>query len=178
MKLFPAKSHEKATLRKLWHQSGNSSLLPAKCWPLLHVITGISAQFSNFALVLFCYITNHLMTGPLGNSEFCFPRISMFPWTSSRETLRFSGNKIHCSPRYQSLSDLLYSKTKQKQNLKTVLRFQRSRATAVNISRLTVNCFPFDVIVFAMLPAHGFWRETVSLLDVMWPWNSQWMDAL
>ena len=27
--------------------------------------------------------------------------------------------------------------------------------------------FPFDVIVFAMLPAHGIWRETVSLLDVM-----------
>ena len=26
--------------------------------------------------VLFCYITNHLMTGPLGNSEFCFPRRS------------------------------------------------------------------------------------------------------
>ena len=34
------------------------------------------------------------MTGPLGNSEFCFPRIS----------LRFSGNKIHCSLRDQSLS--------------------------------------------------------------------------
>ena len=31
-------------------------------------------------------------------------RISMFPPTSSRETLRFSGNKIHCSPRDQSLS--------------------------------------------------------------------------
>ena len=30
------------------------------------------------------------MTGPLGNSKFCFPRIS--------------GNKIHCSPRDQSLS--------------------------------------------------------------------------
>ena len=29
-------------------------------------------------LLLFCKITNHLMTGPLGNSEFCFPRISMF----------------------------------------------------------------------------------------------------
>ena len=86
---------------------------------------------------------------------------------SSRETLRFEGNKIHCSPRDQSLSDLLYSKTKQKQNLKTALGFQRSHATAVNISRVTVNCFPFDVIVFAMLPAHGIWRETVSLLDVM-----------
>ena len=57
-----------------------------------------------FCQVLFCYITNHLMTGPLGNSEFRFPRISMFPSTSSRETLRFSGNKIHCSPRDQSLS--------------------------------------------------------------------------
>ena len=29
----------------------------------------------------------HLMTGPEGNSEFCFPRISMFPETKSRETL-------------------------------------------------------------------------------------------
>ena len=37
------------------------------------------------------------MTGPSGNSEFCFPRISMFPST-------FSGNKIHCSPRDQSSS--------------------------------------------------------------------------
>ena len=68
----------------------------------------------------------HLMTGPEGNSEF-----------SSRETLRFEGNKIHCSPRDQSLSDLLYSKTKQKQNLKTALRFQPLRATAVNSELLT-----------------------------------------
>ena len=50
-------------IAKIWRQTGNSSLLPAKYWPL----------FSNFAFVLFCYITNHLMTGPLGNSEFCFP---------------------------------------------------------------------------------------------------------
>ena len=71
-------------------------------WP--DVVDGISARFSKSAFVLFCYITNRLMTGPLGNSEFCFPRISMFPSTSSRETLRFSGNKIHCSPQDQSLS--------------------------------------------------------------------------
>ena len=73
------------------------------------------------------------MTGPEGNSEFCFPRISMFAETKSKETLRFEGNKIHSSPRDQSLSDLFYSKTQQKQNLKTALRFQRSRATAVNM---------------------------------------------
>ena len=50
------------------------------------------------------------MTGPEGNSEFCFPRISMFPETKSREPLRFEGNNIHCCQRDQSLSDLLYSK--------------------------------------------------------------------
>ena len=71
----------------------------------------------------------HLMTGPEGNSEFCFPRISMFPKTKSRETLRFKGNKIHCSPRDQSLSDLLYSKTKRKQILNNALRFQQQRST-------------------------------------------------
>ena len=102
----------------------------------------------------------------------------MSPETKSRETLRFEENKIRCFPRDQSLSDLLYSKTKQKQILKNSLGFLRqnqatfnrtlgSRAIAVNISRVTVNCFPFDVIVFAMLPAQGIWRETVSLLDVM-----------
>ena len=41
------------------------------------------------------YNNKHLMTGPEGNSEFCFPRISMFPETKSRETSRFEGNKIH-----------------------------------------------------------------------------------
>ena len=50
------------------------------------VVAEISARFSKFAFVLFRYITNHFMTGPLWNSEFCFPLISMFPSTSSRET--------------------------------------------------------------------------------------------
>ena len=71
----------------------------------------------------------HLMTGPEGNSEFCFPRISVFPEMKSRETLRFEGNKIHCSPRDQSLSDLLYSKIKRKQILNNALRFQQQRST-------------------------------------------------
>ena len=83
MKRFRAKCHERATLRKLWRQTGNSSLLP-----LLHVMAGISARSSNFAFVLFCYITNHLMTGPLGNSEFCFLRISMF--VEGNSEIRFS----------------------------------------------------------------------------------------
>ena len=43
----------------------------------------------------------------------------MFPKTKSRETLRFSGNKIHCSPRDKSLSDLLYSKANGSNRWKT-----------------------------------------------------------
>ena len=92
----------------------------------------------------------------------------MFPESKSRETLRYEGNKIHCSPRDQSLSDLLYSKTNGSNRWKINNHFiDKWRATAINISRVTVNCFPFEVIVFAMLTAHGIWRETVSLLDVM-----------
>ena len=44
--------------------------------------------------VIFKDNIKHLMTGPEGNSEFCFPRISMFPETKSRETLRFEGKKF------------------------------------------------------------------------------------
>ena len=51
------------------------------------------------------------MTGPEGNDEFCFTRISMFSEAKSKKALIFEGNEIHCSPRDQSLSDLLYSKT-------------------------------------------------------------------
>ena len=44
---------------------------------------------------------------------------------------------------------------------------------------LTVNCFPIDVILFAMFPLiSGIWQERVSLLDAMWPWTRQWMGAL
>ena len=40
------------------------------------------------------------MTGPEGNSEFCFPRISMFPETKSRETLRFEASCWDCQDFY------------------------------------------------------------------------------
>ena len=81
--------HERAILRNLWSQTGNSSLLPAKCWPPLHVIVGdlmlsLESQRVFQNLLLFCL--NHLMTTPLRNSEFFFPRILMFSSTSSRKT--------------------------------------------------------------------------------------------
>ena len=100
MKLFPAKCHERATLRN-YDVKGKQFIVTREMltavardqrWPDL--VNGISARFSKFSFVLFCYITNHSMAGPLGNSEFCFPRIS----------IRFSGNKIHCPPRDQSLN--------------------------------------------------------------------------
>ena len=103
------------------------------------------------------------MTGSEGNNEFCFPKISMFPETKSRETLRFE-KQNSLFPRDQSLSDLLYSKTKQKH---AEIPVTTSGCITANISRGTVNCLPLDAIVFAMLPAHGNWWETVSLLDVM-----------
>ena len=123
------------------------------------------------------------MTGPESKCKFCFPRISISPETKSRETLRFEGNKIHCARKDQSLSDLSYSKTKANFEEHAEIRVETSGhlwscATVINISRVTVCCFPFDFIVFAMLPSHGIWWKTVSFVDVMWPWKNQWMDAL
>jgi len=100
-------------------------------------------------------VYQHLMTGPEGNRDFCFLRISMFPETKSRDTLSGS-NRWKTNDHFTD----------------------KWRATAVNISRVTVNSFLFDVKVFKMMPTHGIWRETVSLLDVMWPWTSEWMIAL
>ena len=112
-KLLTAKYHEWATLRKIWCQTGNSSRLPAKCWPHVNkacswrwpdVVVGISACFSKFAFVLFCYITNrHSMTCPSGSSEFCFPRISVFLSTSFWEHWDSRDTNVNCSPQDQSL---------------------------------------------------------------------------
>ena len=62
------------------------------------MLSAIARDRANLSAVFkfcFCFVL-------LYNKSQC--RISMFPSTSSRETLRFSGNKIHCSPRDQSLS--------------------------------------------------------------------------
>ena len=76
---------------------GNSALLPANVDQRPPLRRGFSS------LKISSYVTYHLMTGPLGNSKFCFPRISMFfsapPW----ETLR---NIDICFPRNQSLASL------------------------------------------------------------------------
>ena len=77
------------------------------------------------------------MTGPKGNSYFCFPRISI---------LRFEGNKINCFLRDQSLSDLLYS---QQRHQKTQCENGGRLSTFAGNSAL----LPSDVIDFAMLPA-------------------------
>ena len=55
-------------------------------------------SFFKVCFCLVCYITNHLMTGPLGNFDFFFlPDLNVSLHFVS-ETLRFLGNKTHCSP--------------------------------------------------------------------------------
>ena len=81
------------------------------CYPVnSSLLTAVARDGWNLSAVFkfcFCFVllyNKSLNDWSRGDSEFCFPRISMLPSTSSRETLRFSGNKIHCSPRDQSLS--------------------------------------------------------------------------
>ena len=39
------------------------------------------------------YTTKHVMTGPVGNNEFCFPSTSMLLLASPQETMRVSGKQ-------------------------------------------------------------------------------------
>ena len=90
-KLFPAKSLWAGNITKSMTSQGNSALTPAdvdRRPPLRCLCT----------FFFMCYITNLLITGPSGNSSLCFPRLRL------GETLRFSGNKMNCFPRDQSLS--------------------------------------------------------------------------
>ena len=60
------------------------------------------------------YNNKNLMTSPMGNSEFWFPRPS----------LRSRGNKTHCFPREQSSSVLLYLPTPNyKKNCEEIVCF-------------------------------------------------------
>ena len=126
--------------------------------------------------IIIININKHLTTGPKGNSEFCFLKISVFP----EMTLRFEGNKVHCSPSDQSLSDLLYSKANGSNRWKkNSYVIDKWRATAVNISWvMSVNCFLFDITVFAMLlMAFGGKQFQCYNVYVMGQWTSQWIGA-
>ena len=63
----------------VWHQTGNSSILPMKCWPLLHVIRGglmllLESQrvFSNLYLFVLLY-NKSLNDWSLEEQWICFP---------------------------------------------------------------------------------------------------------
>ena len=90
----------------------------------------------------------------------------LVPWETvnlvSQGTLRFQ-EKINCFLRDQSLSDLLCNPRRKIFCVQIYENNSCERSTFAGNSAL----LPSDVIDFALLPAQRFWRETVSLLDVM-----------
>ena len=96
-------------------------------------------------------------------------RILMFPETKG--TLGFEENKNSLFPKGPVIKWFVIWQNKTKANFEKRAEIPArtsvhlwSRAKAVNISRVTVNCFLFDVIVFAMLPAYGIWWETCFIV--------------
>ena len=134
MKLFPAKCHERATLRKLWRQTGNSSLLPAKCWPLLHMIRGglmlLLESWRVFQNFLFCFVL-------LYNK-------SLNDWCLGEQWILFPSN-LNVSldfPRDQSLSVNCYIARLSLNNISTVIRcfLVTCPWSNSNVSRPGCNC--------------------------------------
>ena len=100
MKLFPAKISEHllaGDTAKSMTSDWNSALLPAN----VDQRPPLQRGYSSFKIS--SYVTYHLMTGPSGNSEFCFRPMSMFFSAAPWETLR---NIDICFPRNQSLASL------------------------------------------------------------------------
>ena len=99
MKLFPAKISEEETLQILWRQRVQCTVI-RECWPLARFIF-TNLYTKKFFFVV--YITNHLKTGPSGNSWFCW--INSFPRDQSLSVYK---SKWHWSTRktieYRTLS--------------------------------------------------------------------------
>lgn len=81
------------TCKMLATVAGNQSVLLKvawSCWWNLSTFSKVAFILSSIKMVnlnhLLCCVTNRLMTDTLGNSEFCFPQISIFSSTSSWET--------------------------------------------------------------------------------------------
>ena len=93
------------------------------------------------------------MTGPEGNSEFCFPRIS--------------SHQVICNTAKQ------IGQTGGKQIITLLTNDVQQRSTFAGHSEM----FPVWRHSFRNVARSWHFAETVSLLDVMWPWTSQWMGA-
>ena len=114
MKLFTAKCFEGAALRKLWRQTGNSSLLPAKSWPVFHVMRACSWRWLDLAWI----------SARLSKLDFVFsiyqsrrfdPFILLYNFeTKSRETLNFEGKIFHCVITTDTDNEINRSKRKTK----------------------------------------------------------------
>ena len=87
---------------------GGSLVLNLRTW-WRHVKTLYKSYFRSFFPIFELEgITKHLMTGPSGNSEFCFPSTLMFPSASPRGTLRVSGKQNSLFPLGPVIKCLLY----------------------------------------------------------------------
>ena len=98
MKLIPAKCHERTTLRKLTSNGKQFSVTH-------EMLTAVArdqrrAWCCRWNLCAFLLYNKSLDDWSLGEQWILF---LSNPETKSRETLRFSGNKIHCSHQDQSL---------------------------------------------------------------------------
>ena len=64
-------------------------------------------------------VIKYLMTGPNGNSEFCFPKTHNIPRGEAEENIEVKGKQNSLFPRDQSLSVLLYLPTQNQKKLGT-----------------------------------------------------------
>ena len=164
--------------------------LSPRCAFVLNCFHIISSDLSSlcFKLAELCDKINTWWLVPRGAVNFvsresqCFPIRNQGKHLDSRETKftvpQGTSHWVICYIAKQNKNKFWKTRWDSSDNIRPPSTARSDHMQQRSTFRGTVNCFPFDVIVFAMLPALGIWRWTVLLLNVIWPRTRQWMGVL
>ena len=111
MKLFPAKCHERATLRKLWRQTGNSSLLPGQQFTVDCCCKWWLESQRGFQILLLSFVllyNKSLNDWSLGEQWILFPSNLNVSLDFVSGNIEILGKQNSLFPRDQSLSVYCY----------------------------------------------------------------------
>ena len=143
-----------------------------------------SSRFLSRVLLKLVFNTWWLV--PRGKVNFVSRESPYFPAkTKSRETVTLRGKQNSLFPK-GPVEVICYIAKQNKANFENRAEIPATTSGHLRLHALITwnsgqqfagnsELFPVWLIVFAI---KAFWEWTVSLLDVMWPWTSQWLGAL
>ena len=164
MKLFPAKCHERATLRKLWRQTGNSSLLPGQQFTVARNGWNLSAVFKFF----FCFVllyNKSLNDWSLEEQWILFPSNLNVSQDEVEGNIEIRGKQNSLFPKGPVIKWFVIwqNKTKAKfENCAEIPAITCNSGQQWTVDWVTVNCWPGNSELFPV------WRHSFRNVARSW----------